>query len=98
MLAQKRAWFLLPVGLVAVAEPILLLNASTRPANFAAVVLGIQAAAAIVAFTIALWPARKPAVGTAPDPGEAVPATGETRDTQQPAPQPLASAGSTPRG
>ena len=60
MLAQQRTWFLLPLGLVAVAEPILLLNASTKPANFAAVVLGIQAAAAIVAFTIALWPSGRP--------------------------------------
>ncbi len=99
MLAQRRTWFLLPLGLVAVAEPILLLNASTKPANFAAVVLGIQAAAAIVAFTIALWPSGRS--GAPPPPNEAdktAAPTGETLDTQQPAPQPLASAGSTQRG
>jgi len=98
MLAQKRASFLLPVGLVAVAEPILLLNASTKPASFAAVVLGVQAAAAVVAFTIALWPSRKPAGGIPRFSGEPAPPTGESRDIPQPAPQPLASAGSTPRG
>ena len=98
MLAQRRSWFLLPLGLVAVAEPILLLNASTKPANFAAVVLGVQAAAAIVAFTIALWPSGKPVGGIPRGPDEAAPPTGETRDTLQPAPQPLASAGSTRRG
>ncbi len=98
MLAQKRSWFLLPIGLVAVAEPILLLNASTRPASFAAVVLGVQAAAAVVAFAFALWPSRKPAGGIPPGPDKADVPTGETPDTQQPAPQPLAGAGSTPRG
>jgi O-antigen/teichoic acid export membrane protein len=98
MLAQKRSWFLLPIGLVAVTEPILLLGASTRPASFAAVVLGVQAAAAIVAFTIALWPTRKPEGGIPPGPDKAAPPSGETLDPQQPAPQPLASAGSTPRG
>ena len=98
MLGQRRTWFLVPLGLVAVAEPILLLNASTKPANFAAVVLGVQAAAAIVAFGFALWPSGKPVGGIPRGPDEAAPPTGETRDTQQPAPQPLASAGSTRRG
>ena len=32
MLALKRTWFLLPIGVVAVAEPILLLKASRKPA------------------------------------------------------------------
>jgi hypothetical protein len=99
MLAQKRSWFLLPIGLVAVAEPILLLNASTKPANFAAVVLGVQAAAAIVAFTCAFWPSGKSAGRRPPDDADtAAPPTGEPLDTQQPAPQPLAGAGCTPRG
>ena len=40
MLALKRTWFLLPLGLVAVAEPILLLQASKKPRGFATVVLG----------------------------------------------------------
>jgi O-antigen/teichoic acid export membrane protein len=54
MLAEKRTWFLLPLAAIAVAEPILLLNASRNPKNFAAVVLAVQVVAAAVAFTIAL--------------------------------------------
>jgi O-antigen/teichoic acid export membrane protein len=64
MLALKRTGFLIGVGLVALAEPALLLNASSRPASFAAVVLAIQAAAAAVAFTLALRRDR-PASGRA---------------------------------
>ncbi|MHB8690748.1 MAG: lipopolysaccharide biosynthesis protein [Solirubrobacteraceae bacterium] len=54
MLALKRTWFLALVGLVAVAEPIALLNASKHPTSFAAVVLAVQGAAALVAFACAL--------------------------------------------
>ncbi|MDQ6606701.1 MAG: hypothetical protein M3Z06_09175 [Actinomycetota bacterium] len=54
MLALKQRWFLIVVGVVAVAEPIALLNASHRPAAFAAVVLAVQAAAAVLAFGLAL--------------------------------------------
>jgi O-antigen/teichoic acid export membrane protein len=54
MLALKRTWFLIVVGAVAVAEPILLLNASRRPAGFAAVVLAIQAVGAVLAYGLAL--------------------------------------------
>ncbi len=54
MLALKRKWFLLPLGAVAVAEPILLLQAPGQPAGFAVVVLGVQAVGAIVAFALAL--------------------------------------------
>jgi O-antigen/teichoic acid export membrane protein len=54
MLALKRTWFLLAVGAVAVAEPVLLLQASKNPAGFAVVVLGIQAVGALVAFALAL--------------------------------------------
>jgi O-antigen/teichoic acid export membrane protein len=54
MLALKRTWFLLPLGVIALAEPILLLRAPRHPAGFAAVVLAVQAAGAIVAFTMAL--------------------------------------------
>ncbi len=43
MLALKRVWFLVAVGAVAIAEPILLLQASRRPEGFAAVVLAVQA-------------------------------------------------------
>src|SRR3984957_16350113 len=41
LLALRRTWFLVVLVLVAVAEPILLLNASHRPKNFAAVVLAV---------------------------------------------------------
>ena len=54
MLAQRRTLFLIPMAVVAVAEPILLLQASGRPRQFALVVLAIQCAAAIVAFGMAL--------------------------------------------
>ncbi len=54
MLALKRVWFLIALGAVAVLEPVLLLHAPRHPPGFAAVVLGIQALGAIVAFTLAL--------------------------------------------
>lgn len=54
MLALKRTGFLIVVAVVAVAEPILLLQASRRPAGFAAVVLGVQAVGALLAFVLAL--------------------------------------------
>lgn len=60
MLAQRRTWFLAPLAAVAVAEPILLLNASHEPKSFAAVVLAVQVVAAIVAFGFALRPDRTP--------------------------------------
>jgi O-antigen/teichoic acid export membrane protein len=60
MLALKRTWFLLPLGAVAVIEPILLLQASKKPLGFAVVVLVIQAAAALVAFGMALWRGKAP--------------------------------------
>ncbi len=63
LLALRRTWFLVAVALVAVAEPILLLNASRKPTGFAAVVLAIQAAGAIVAFSFAL---RRGPVAPAP--------------------------------
>jgi O-antigen/teichoic acid export membrane protein len=54
MLALKRGWFLLVIGAVAIAEPVLLLQASRKPTGFAAVVLGVQAAGAVLAFALAL--------------------------------------------
>jgi O-antigen/teichoic acid export membrane protein len=60
MLALRRTWFLVLLGAVAVAEPILLLNASHQPKSFAAVVLAIQAVGALVAFGFALRPDRTP--------------------------------------
>jgi O-antigen/teichoic acid export membrane protein len=60
MLALKRTWFLVVLGAVAVAEPVLLLNASHRPAAFAAVVLAVQAVGAVLAFGLALGRRRAP--------------------------------------
>ena len=97
MLALKRMWFLPVIGAVAVAEPILLLNASSNPSDFAAVVLGVQVVGAVLAFAMALRkPAGPPARSDqdAPDPA----AVNGTRDIQPPAPPPRATAGSTPRG
>jgi O-antigen/teichoic acid export membrane protein len=54
MLALKRTWFLVMIGAVAVAEPVLLLNASRKPAGFAGVVLAVQAIGALLAFALAL--------------------------------------------
>ncbi len=64
MLAMRRTWFLVILALVAIAEPILLLNASHQPKSFATVVLAIQAVGALVAFAFALRPDRS----TAPPP------------------------------
>jgi O-antigen/teichoic acid export membrane protein len=58
MLAVRRTWFLVVLAAVAIAEPILLLNASHQPKSFAAVVLAIQAVGAVVAFACALRPDR----------------------------------------
>jgi O-antigen/teichoic acid export membrane protein len=60
MLALRRTSFLPVLGAVAVAEPILLLNASHKPTSFAAVVLAIQAVGALLAFGFALRPDRAP--------------------------------------
>ncbi len=54
MLALHRKWFLPVLAVVAVAEPILLLNASKEPTGFATVVLGVQAVGALLAFGMAL--------------------------------------------
>jgi O-antigen/teichoic acid export membrane protein len=54
MLALKRTWFLIAIGVVAIAEPVLLLQASRKPTGFAVVVLGIQAVGALLAFAMAL--------------------------------------------
>jgi O-antigen/teichoic acid export membrane protein len=71
MLALRRTWFLLPIGCVAVAEPILLLHASRAPSSFAIVVLGVQAAGALIAWTMALRP-EKAHPPEPPPPAEAV--------------------------
>jgi O-antigen/teichoic acid export membrane protein len=71
MLALRRTWFLVVLAAVAVAEPILLLNASHRPTTFAAVVLAIQAVGALLAFGFALGTDR----GSAVPPGPAEPSS-----------------------
>lgn len=54
LLALRRTAFLLPLGAIALAEPVLLLTvAPENPDGFAAVVLGIQAVAAVVALGLA---------------------------------------------
>jgi hypothetical protein len=63
MLALRRIWFLIAMGAVAVAEPILLLNASRQATGFATVVLGIQAVGALLAFGLALRSGGAPAQG-----------------------------------
>jgi O-antigen/teichoic acid export membrane protein len=63
MLALKRTWFLIAIGAVAIAEPVLLLNASRSPAGFAVVVLAIQAAGALLAFGLALGRDKAPPPG-----------------------------------
>ncbi|MBV9803598.1 MAG: hypothetical protein JO130_10425 [Solirubrobacterales bacterium] len=60
LLALKRTWFLLAIGLVAVAEPIFLLQASRKPTGFAVVVLAVQLVGALLAFGLALRPEKPP--------------------------------------
>jgi O-antigen/teichoic acid export membrane protein len=71
LLALHRKWFLVPMAVVAIAEPILLLHAPSKPTGFAAVVLGVQVVAAIVAFTFALAPDRRPPQARSGDPAQA---------------------------
>jgi O-antigen/teichoic acid export membrane protein len=61
LLALRRTRFLILIAAVAVAEPILLLNASRQPTGFAAVVLVVQAVGALLAFGVALKPERRSA-------------------------------------
>jgi O-antigen/teichoic acid export membrane protein len=70
LLALHRKWFLVPMAVVAIAEPILLLHAPSKPTGFAAVVLGVQIVAAIVAYAFALAPDRRPPQGDLDDPTE----------------------------
>jgi hypothetical protein len=85
MLALKRTGFLIPMAIVAIAEPVLLLQASRRPTGFAAVVLGIQAVGAVVALGLALRPergGRKPPSAPGSDPA------GSTARSPEPDPEP----------
>jgi hypothetical protein len=90
MLALKRSFFLIPMAVVAIVEPVLLLNASRNPSDFAMVVLAVQIVAALVAFTLALRPYKRrdepPDAGSAADElARAVsPATRDGRRDAQP--------------
>jgi O-antigen/teichoic acid export membrane protein len=54
LLALKRTWFLIPLGLVAIAEPFILVQGPKEPAGFAATVLAVQLVGAVLAFGFAL--------------------------------------------
>jgi O-antigen/teichoic acid export membrane protein len=60
MLALKRTWFLVALAAVAIAEPLLLLQASRRPTEFAAVVLAVQVVGVLLAFGFALRREKPP--------------------------------------
>jgi len=64
MLALRRIAFLVAIGLVAVIEPILLLQASKKPAAFASVVLAVQVVGAVLAYGLALWGHRRGGTGS----------------------------------
>jgi O-antigen/teichoic acid export membrane protein len=66
MLALKHTWFLVILALVAIAEPIALLNASHKPASFAATVLAVQLVAALLAFGFAFRRDKTPSPPKAP--------------------------------
>jgi O-antigen/teichoic acid export membrane protein len=67
LLALKRAWFLVAIGLVAIVEPILLLHAPRHPQSFASVVLVVQLVGAALAYAIALLSGRSSAVDSEPE-------------------------------
>jgi len=69
LLALRRTAFLVPLGAVALAEPVLLLTAAPRdPSGFATIVLAVQALACAIALALALRQAR----ATAPPPAPAL--------------------------
>jgi O-antigen/teichoic acid export membrane protein len=87
MLALKRTWFLVPLGVVAIAEPIVLLQGPKNPSGFAAVVLAVQAVGALVAFAIALS-RRSDAVPSRSEAGATRPETTATRSAAAETPAP----------
>jgi O-antigen/teichoic acid export membrane protein len=92
MLALRRVWFLLAIGLVAAVEPILLLQASRHPSSFATVVLLVQLIGAAATYVAAL--ARPPAItppATTPPattPPATTPPVGASSRPPAPAPAP----------
>jgi O-antigen/teichoic acid export membrane protein len=83
MLALKRVAFLGVVAVVAIVEPVLLLQAPRHPASFAAVVLGIQAVGALLAVGMALRPERS-------RPAPASPAAAPLDEPEPITPEPVA--------
>jgi O-antigen/teichoic acid export membrane protein len=78
LLALRRTLFLIPLGAIAVAEPVLLLTvAPTSPNGFAAVVLAVQAAAAAAALALAF--VQRPA----PDQRSLTPVTSRGRESDR---------------
>ncbi len=84
MLALKRTWFLIPLAIVAIAEPIVLSQSPRHPTGFAATVLAIQVLGAILAFAMALRRGPRSAEA-APDAAGAEAVSSARPDTQQPA-------------
>ena len=73
MLALKRTRFLIVIAVVAIIEPVLLLQASRKPEGFASVVLAVQVVGALLAFALALRrdsapPSTPPPTDPKPDP------------------------------
>lgn len=85
MLGLRQVFFLIPLGLVAIAEPVLLITiAPSDPDGFAAILLGIQALAAAIALALAF---RRPAA-TAPVPVPVASDPAPRRAPQPAQPQP----------
>jgi len=88
MMALRRISFLPVIGAVAVIEPVLLLQAPHNAAGFAAVVLGVQAVGAALAFALAFrrdspGGGRKPRAGTGQEGPIASPPTTAERKTER---------------
>ena len=64
MLALRRTLFLIPLGVLALAEPFILVAGPNKPAGFAATVLVVQAVGAAIAFIIALRLGQPPSAAS----------------------------------
>jgi O-antigen/teichoic acid export membrane protein len=84
LLALKRTWFLVPLGIVALAEPFILVQGPKQPSGFAATVLAVQAVGAVLAFTLALRRGN-PSAAPPDDPGVTPPRTAATPQAPVPA-------------
>ncbi len=85
MLALKRTWFLVPLGILALSEPFVLVAGPNRPAGFAATVLAVQAAGVVIAFAIALRLGQPPAAAVRDDPAESPAQSAATGEAPVPA-------------